>query len=62
VLRVPSGLIVTYCIICRALELKEALNTYVAQLCILIDDLNKEVFNKDYLSLNKWKSLNIIKQ
>jgi hypothetical protein len=46
----------------RALELREALNTYAAQLRVSTDDLDKEVFNKDYLSPDKWKSLEIIKQ
>jgi hypothetical protein len=36
---------VTYSIIRRALELKEALNTYTAQLYVLSNTLNKETFN-----------------
>jgi hypothetical protein len=34
----------------RALELKEALNTYAAQLRVSTDDLNKETFNQDYIT------------
>jgi hypothetical protein len=33
----------------RALELKDALNTYAAQLRVLKEALNKETFNQDYL-------------
>jgi hypothetical protein len=29
----------------RALELKEALNTYAAQLCVFTNDLDKETFD-----------------
>jgi hypothetical protein len=29
----------------RALELKEALNTHAAQLCVFTDDLDKETFD-----------------
>jgi len=33
----------------RALELKEPLNTYVVQLYVLSNALNKETFDQDYL-------------
>jgi hypothetical protein len=46
----------------RALELKEALNTYAAQLRGSKDALDKEVSDNDYLSDNKWKALEIIKE
>jgi hypothetical protein len=41
---------VTYTMICHALELKEALNMYTAQLCVLKDKLNKETCEKDYIT------------
>jgi len=45
----------------RALELKEALNTYVAQLRGSKDALDKEVSDNDYLSDDEWHALEIIK-
>ncbi len=51
----------TYSMIRRALELKQALNTYAAQLRVSTDALDKEVYDEDYLSEAEWKSLEIIK-
>jgi hypothetical protein len=48
--------------ICRALELKQALITYVAQLCASTDPLDKETYDKDYLLDIEWKNLEIIIQ
>jgi hypothetical protein len=47
--------------ICRALELKDALNTYVAQLRVLKEALDKETFDQDYLLEEEWISLEMIK-
>jgi hypothetical protein len=52
----------TYLMIRRALELKEALNTYAAQLNVSKDVLDKETFNNDYLSSEEWDILFFIKQ
>jgi hypothetical protein len=46
----------------RALELKEALNAYAAQLRGSKDALDKEVLDNDYLSDNEWDALEIIKE
>lgn len=51
----------TYSMIRRALELKDALNTYAAQLRVLKDDLDKEIFDKDFISDEEWTALEIIK-
>ena len=47
--------------ICCALELKQALITYAAQLRVSTEPLNKETYNKDYLLDAEWKNLEIIK-
>lgn len=52
----------TYLMIRRALELKEALNTYAAQLNVSKDVLDKETFNNDYLSSEEWDILFFIKE
>jgi hypothetical protein len=44
-----------------ALELKQALITYAAQLCVSTDPLDTETYDKDYLLDAKWKKLEIIK-
>jgi hypothetical protein len=44
----------------RALELKQALNTYTAQLRVSSDPLDIETYHDDYLSESKWKHLEVI--
>ena len=51
----------TYSMIRRALELKQALNTYIAQLWMSSNDLDTETYNQDYLQESKWKNLEVIK-
>ena len=51
-----------YFIIRCALELKEALNTYVAQLHVSSNTLDKETFNQDYLTSQEQEALAIIKE
>jgi hypothetical protein len=46
----------------RALLLKEALNTYAAQLYVSKDEFDKETFSKDYLSPDKWATLEDIRK
>jgi hypothetical protein len=38
------------------------LNTYVAQLCVFTNNLNKETFDQDYIILKKWTALKMIKE
>ncbi len=52
----------TYSMIRRALELKEPLNTYVVQLHVLSNALNKETFDQDYLISEEQEALEIIKE
>jgi hypothetical protein len=51
----------TYSMIRRALELKQALITYAAQLRVSTDPLDTETYDKDYLSDSEWKNLEVIK-
>jgi hypothetical protein len=44
---------VTYSMIRRALELKQALNTYTAQLRVSSNALDNETYEQDYLSDSK---------
>jgi len=41
--------------------LREALDLYANKLRVSIEDLNKETFKQDYLTLIKWKALKLIK-
>jgi len=52
----------TYAMIRRALELKQALITYAAQLRVSTDPLDKEIYDEDYLLDKEWKNLEIIKE
>jgi hypothetical protein len=45
----------------RALELKQALNTYITQLRVSSDILNNETYEQDYLTESEWKNLEVIK-
>jgi hypothetical protein len=45
----------------RALELKQALNTYIAQLRVSFNVLDNETYKQDYLSDSEWKNLELIK-
>ena len=51
----------TYSMIRRALELKQALNTYTAQLRVSSNILDNETYKQDYLSDSEWKNLELIK-
>jgi hypothetical protein len=46
----------------RALELKKALITYAGKLRSSKDAFNKETFDEDYLTDDKWVTLEIIKE
>ena len=46
----------------RALQLREALDTYAARLRLSKDDLDQEIYNYDYLTDNEWATLQIIKE
>ena len=47
----------SYAMIRRALELKDPLNVYCAQLRMSTDPDDKEVCEKDYLNPTEWKTL-----
>jgi hypothetical protein len=51
----------TYSMIRRALELKQALNTYASQLRSSSNTLDTETYEQDYLSDSEWKNLELIK-
>jgi hypothetical protein len=51
-----------YAMVLRALQLREALDTYAAKLRLSKDDLDREIYNYDYLSDNEWATLKIIKE
>jgi hypothetical protein len=46
----------------RALELKEALNTYAAQLRVSTNNLDKKTFDQDYITPKEWTALEMIKE
>jgi hypothetical protein len=46
----------------HALELKEALNTYAAQLRVSTNNLDKETFDQDYITPKEWTALEMIKK
>ena len=50
-----------YAIIWRVLKLREALNTYAAQLRVSKEPLDKETFDEDYLSNDEWEALEVIR-
>jgi hypothetical protein len=52
----------SYSMIRRALELREALNTYAAKLKVSKDSLDQETFDNDYLTDNEWEVLEMIKE
>jgi hypothetical protein len=45
----------------HALELKQALNTYIVQLRVSSNILDNETYEQDYLIESKWKNLEVIK-
>jgi len=45
----------------RALELREALDTYAAKLSISADLFDQETFNNDYLKEEEWAILELVK-
>jgi hypothetical protein len=47
--------------IVRALQLREALDTYAAKLRVSKDDLDQETFKNDYLDETEWHTLKLIK-
>lgn len=51
-----------YAMIRRALELKDALDAYCFKFRFSTDDEDKELFEKDYLSQDEWKTLEVIKE
>jgi hypothetical protein len=51
----------TYSIIRRALELREALDTYATKLYMSKEDFDQETFKQDYLLDKEWDSLTLIK-
>jgi hypothetical protein len=51
----------SYSMICRALLLREALNTYAAMLKVSKDELDIETFENDYLDNDEWETLSLIK-
>jgi hypothetical protein len=50
----------SYSMIRRALELREALDTYAFQLRLSKEDFDTETFQNDYLSDNEWETLRLI--
>jgi hypothetical protein len=52
---------VLYLIICRALLLYEALNTYAIRLKVLKDKLDIKTFKNNYLNNKEWNTLSLIK-
>ena len=52
----------TYSMIRRALELKQALNTYASQLRSSPNSLDNETYEQDYLSDSEWTNLELIKR
>jgi hypothetical protein len=51
----------SYQMICRALELREALDTYALRLNVSKDAFDRETFTEDYLSDDEWDALSLIK-
>ena len=51
----------TYSMIRRALELKQALNTYASQLRNSTNTLDSETYNEDFLTESEWENLELIK-
>ena len=51
-----------YTIVLRALQLREALDIYTTRLRLSKDDLDREIYNYDYLSDNEQAILKIIKE
>jgi hypothetical protein len=47
--------------ICCALELKQALNTYTAQLWVSSNTLDAKTYKQNYLLESEWKNLELIK-
>jgi len=45
----------------RALELKQALNTYASQLRNSTNTLDSETYNEDFLTESEWENLELIK-
>lgn len=50
-----------YSIICRALLLRKAFNTYATRLKVLKDKLNIKTFKNNYLDDKEWNTLSFIK-
>ena len=51
----------TYSMIRRALELKQALNTYASQLRNSTNTLDSETYDEDFLTESEWENLELIK-
>jgi hypothetical protein len=51
----------SYQMICRALELREALDVYALRLNVSKDAFDQETFTEDYLSDDEWDALELIK-
>ena len=51
---------VTYSMIRRGLELREALDAYAFKLRVFTEPLDQEIFANDYLSLSEWETLEVI--
>jgi hypothetical protein len=52
----------SYLMVRRAIELKDALNTYAAQLNVSKDKFDKETFLEDYLDEDEWGTLALIQE